>query len=115
MEEPYGDLGQFDPTGHAAVYLNHVCAASPIELRPCEPGEFGVVISRYHRVAGYDWIAIPLIPYLYSVEDASEVPVSVDKAQVAALRDAYRRKCLETLAPDDEDGRMPVGDWTQLA
>jgi len=36
MEEPYGDLGQFDPTGHAAVYLNHVCAASPIELRPCE-------------------------------------------------------------------------------
>ena len=32
MEEPYGDLGQFDPTGHAAVYLNHVCAASPIEL-----------------------------------------------------------------------------------
>jgi len=49
------------------------------------------------------------------VEDASEVPVSVDKAQVAAPRDAYRRNCLETLAPDDEDGRMPVGDWTQWA
>jgi hypothetical protein len=114
MEEPYGDLGQFDPTGHAAVYLNHICAASPIELRPCEPGEFGVVISRYHRIGGYDWIAIPLIPYLYAVEDASQAPVSVDKAQVAALRDAYRRKYLETLAPDDNGGRTPGGDWTQL-
>jgi hypothetical protein len=114
MEEPYGDFGAFNPTGHSAVYLNHVCATSPIELRPCGPGEFGVVISRYHRVAGYDWIAVPLIPYLYSVEDASQVPASVDKAQVAALRDAYRRNHFETLAPDDKNGNAPVGDWTQL-
>ena len=114
MEEPYGDFGSFNPTGHAAVYLSHICAATPIELRPCDPGEFGVVISRYHKVAGYDWIAIPLIPYLYSVDDASQVPVSVDKADVAALRDAYRRKYLENLAPDDPDGKTPGGEWTQL-
>jgi hypothetical protein len=114
MEEPYGDLGAFDPTGHAAVYLNHVCAASPIELRACGPGEFGAVISRYHRIGGYDWIAIPLIPYLYSVENAGEVPLSVDKEQVAELRDAYRRKHLEMLAPDTGQGRAPAGDWTQL-
>jgi hypothetical protein len=50
MEEPYGDFGAFNPTGHAAIYLNHVCAASPTELRPCQPGELGVVISRYHRI-----------------------------------------------------------------
>ena len=114
MEEPYGDLGKFDPTGHAAVYLSHVCAASPTELRVCQPGEFGAVISRYHRIDGYDWIAIPLIPYLYAVEDAKDVPDSVDKNQVAALRDAYRRRHLEDLAPDDSNGGMPKGDWTQL-
>jgi hypothetical protein len=114
MEEPYGDFGAFNPTGHAAVYLNHVCAASPIELRACGPGEFGVVISRYHKIDGYDWIAVPLIPYLYAVEDAGEVPVSVDKAQVAALRDWYRRKHLEGLAPDDRNGAAPAGEWTQL-
>jgi hypothetical protein len=114
MEEPYGDLGAFDPAGHTAVYLNHVCAASPIRLRACQPGEFGVVLGRYHRIDGYDWIAIPLIPYLYSVDDAQDVPASVDRAQVAALRDAYRRKYLESLAPDDKDGRAPTGDWTQL-
>jgi hypothetical protein len=114
MEEPYGTFGAFNPTGHAAVYLNHICAASPTELRPCRAGEFGVVISRYHRMRGYDWIAIPIIPYLYAVDDASQVPGTVDKAQVAALRDAYRRAHLEELAPDNPQGLAPDGDWNQL-
>jgi hypothetical protein len=63
---------------------------------------------------GYDWIAIPLIPYLYSVDDAHDVPASVDRAQVAALRDAYRRTYLEALAPDDKEERAHAGDWTQM-
>jgi hypothetical protein len=114
MEESYGDFGAFSPTGHAAVYLNHVCAASPTELRVCRPGEYGVVISRYHKIDGLDWIAIPIIPYLYAVDDTSEVPLSVNKEQVAALRDAYRRAHLETLAPDRRGGSTPGGEWIQL-
>lgn len=114
MEEPYGDLGKLTPTGHSAVYLNHICAASPTELRPCRPGESGVVISRYHRIDKLDWVAIPLIPYLYAVNDIGDVPQSVDPAQVDALRDAYRRKYLQTLAPDDPQGREPKGEWTEL-
>jgi hypothetical protein len=114
MEEPYGDFGAMNPTGHAAVYLNHICAESPTELRSCRPGEWGVVISRYHKVHGYDWIAIPLIPYLYAVDDVAQVPMTVDKAQVAALRDKYRREHLEALAPDDRNGNTPNGEWTQL-
>jgi len=114
MEEPYGDFGAMNPTGHSAIYLNHICAASPTELRPCRPGESGVVISRYHKVGGLDWVAIPLIPYLYAVEDVTQVPQSVDKAQVAALRDAYRRKHLLELAPNGSDGRTPKGEWTEL-
>lgn len=39
MEEPYGEFGFFNPTGHSAVYLNHVCAESPVKLRTCRPGE----------------------------------------------------------------------------
>jgi hypothetical protein len=114
MEEPYGEFGAFNPTGHSAVYLNHVCATSPTELRVCGPGERGVVISRYHKIDGYDWIAMPLIPYLYAVDDAAQVPQSVDKETVAALRDTYRREHLEALAPDDRKGRAPQGEWTQL-
>ncbi|HXE06798.1 MAG TPA: hypothetical protein VN612_02800 [Acidobacteriaceae bacterium] len=114
MEEPYGTFGAFNPTGHAAVYLNRVCAETPTQLRPCGPGEYGVVISRYHKIHGYDWIAVPLIPYLYAVDNASDVPASINKSQVAELRDAYRRAHLESLAPDDRHGRAPRGEWTQL-
>jgi len=114
MEEPYGAFGAMNPTGHAAVYLNHVCADSPTILRPCHDGEYGVVISRYHKIDGYDWIAIPLIPYLYAVDSANDIPASVDRAQVAQLRDAYRREHLLSLAPDGKNGGLPKGEWTQL-
>ena len=114
LEEPYGHFGAFNPTGHAAVYLNHVCAETPTRLRMCRPGEFGVVISRYHKIAGYDWIAIPLIPYLYAVDSPDQIPDSVDREQVAAIRDAYRREHLLALAPDNRHGQAPGGEWTEL-
>jgi hypothetical protein len=114
MEEPYGAFGAMNPTGHAAVYLNHVCADSPTALRPCRDGEFGVVISRYHKIDGYDWIAIPLVPYLYAVDAVSDIPTEVDKQQVTALRDAYRRTHLIDLAPDSSKGGPPKGEWTEL-
>src|ERR1700742_3537844 len=114
MEEPYGKFGAMNPTGHAAVYFNRICADSPTLLRVCHQGEDGVVISRYHKIDGYDWIAIPLVPYLYAVESVNDVPVSVNKAQVAAIRDKYRRDHLLALAPDSKQGAMPKGEWTQL-
>jgi len=114
LEEPYGTFGGMNPTGHAAIYLSRVCAASPLSLRRCNPGERGVVISRYDRVAGHDWIAIPLLPYLYAVDQPDQVPRSVAPEGVAALRDAYRRGNLEEIAPDADNGSTPRGDWTQL-
>ena len=114
MEEPYGAFGAMNPTGHAAVYLNHVCADSPTVLRACHDGEYGVVISRYHKIDGYDWIAIPLIPYLYAVDSVGEIPASVDKAQAEAFRDAYRKAHLYDLAPDNKKGETPKGEWTEL-
>jgi hypothetical protein len=114
LEEPFGTFGGMNPTGHAAVYLSRVCAASPHSLRLCHEGEQGVVISRYHRVGGYDWLAIPVIPYLYAVDQAEDVPEAVDENMVASLRDEYRRKYLEDIVPDESDGSAPEGDWIQL-
>src|SRR5580658_1669869 len=73
LEQPFGVFGALNPTGHAALYLERVCADSPIHLRPCEPGEYGVVISPYKAMGGYVWGAIPLIPYLYAVDDPAQV------------------------------------------
>src|SRR6267143_5611166 len=89
LEEPYGKLGFFTATGHAAVYLSGVCADSPLVLRPCAPGELGAVISRYDGVGGYDWVAIPLIPYLYAVQKPEDIPLFVDPKMVNFLRDQY--------------------------
>jgi hypothetical protein len=114
LEEPYGAFGGMTPTGHSAIYLSRVCADTPVSLRRCRPDEQGVVLSRYHRISGFDWIAIPPIPYLYAVERADQAPESVTPEGVAALRDAYRRAHLKELAPDDSDGSTPDGDWTQL-
>lgn len=114
LEQPYGGLGHVNPTGHSAIYLNHVCAATPLELRPCEPGELGVVISRYDGIGHYDWLAIPLLPYLYAVDSPAEIPQRVDKAEEDKLRDAYRRKYLEDVAPDTADGKAPGGNWYEL-
>ena len=114
LEEPYSYDGAFAGTGHAAVYLDHVCAASPVKLRACAPGEQGVVISRYKAIAGYDWIAIPLVPYLYAVERRDDIPLFADARLVAFLRDQYRRKYLESLAPDRPDGGAPAGNWYEL-
>jgi hypothetical protein len=114
LEEPYGKMGFFTATGHAAVYLSGVCADSPVTLRRCAPGEFGAVLSRYDGVAGYDWLAIPLIPYLYGVERAEDVPLFADAKMVSLLRDRYRRKYLEAFAPDLNDGETPGGNWYEL-
>jgi hypothetical protein len=114
MEEPYGAFGTFNPTGHAAIYFNRICADSPSTLRPCRDGEFGVVISRYHKIDGYDWLAVPLVGYLYAVDEPSEIPSTVDREQVAVLRDAYRKKHLLELAPDSRKGGTPKGEWTEL-
>jgi hypothetical protein len=118
MEEPYAKFGAFNPTGHAAIYLNHICAESPTRLRPCRAGEPGVVISRYHNIQNYDWLAIPLVPYLYAVERVEDVPSIADAALAANLRDRYRREHLLALAPDvvagKRAGEAPDGEWTQL-
>jgi len=114
LGEPYSYDGAFAGTGHAAIYLSGVCAESPVVLRPCAPGETGIVLSRYRGIGGYDWLAIPLIPYLYAVEKEEEIPLFADKKLVAFLRDRYRRDHLEAIVPDLPNGSTPDGAWYQL-
>jgi hypothetical protein len=114
LEEPYGKLGFFTATGHAAVYFTGICAETPLKLRRCAPGELGAVISRYDGIGGHDWVAIPLIPYLYAVEQPEDIPLFADPKMAAFLRDRYRRKHLETIAPDLGDGVTPGGNWYEL-
>jgi hypothetical protein len=114
MEEPYGFFGMLNPTGHNAVYLERVCAETPVKLRRCNAGEFGAVIARYQGINGYDWVAIPLIPYLYSVENAGDVPAKVDRDTVRRMRLRYRETHLQDLGEGLSAGSVVRGGWTQL-
>jgi hypothetical protein len=114
LEEPYSYDGALAGTGHAAVYLTRVCATTPTVLRRCQSGEAGVVLSRYHHIGGYDWIAVPLIPYLYAVEKPEHIPLFTDSKLETSLRDRYRRKFLQDIVPDGPSGDTPAGDWYEL-
>jgi hypothetical protein len=114
MEEPYGFFGTVNPTGHNAVYFERICAETPVKLRRCEPGELGAVIARYEGIDGYDWVAIPLLPYLYSVENPADVPTHVDRETVERLRSLYHEQHLQDLGEDIKPGNLFEGGWAQL-
>src|SRR5208337_3651833 len=97
MEEPYGFFGTLNPTGHNAIFFERICAETPVKLRRCQAGEMGAVIARYQGIDSYDWVAIPLVPYLYSVENPSDVPAHVDRETVTRLRNHYREAHLLSL------------------
>ncbi|WP_291983958.1 hypothetical protein [Luteitalea sp.] len=112
LAEPYGRAAGFNPTGHVGVYLTRVCADTPTSLRRCRDGEVGAVVSRYNKVGDFDWAAVPLLPYLYGVTQAADVPVTTTPADVRALREAYRQAHLRDLIPDDVATRHQR--WWQL-
>jgi hypothetical protein len=114
MEEPYGFFGTLNPTGHTAIYFARICADTPVQLRHCNAGETGTVISRYQGIAGYDWVAMPLLPYFYSVEYVSDVPDHVYRATVRRLRDRYHEDHLGALGQGVFEGNIVHGGWTQL-
>ncbi|MGD0939614.1 MAG: hypothetical protein ABR905_07860 [Terracidiphilus sp.] len=114
MEEPYGFFGALNPTGHDAIYFARICAETPIKLRRCAADEPGSVFTRYQGIAGYDWVAMPLIAYLYSVEDPSAVPARADRKTVTRLREQYHEAHLLSLGKDLPEGGTFKRGWNQL-
>jgi hypothetical protein len=113
VEEPYGFFGSVNPTGHSAIYLNRVCAESPTLLRRCQPGETGVVISRYSGIRTLDWVAIPLLPYLYAVEQPADVPRWAESDSITEMRKEYAEAHLTSLVSASE-GYDTKNVWPQL-
>ena len=120
LSEPFGSFGTMMPVGHAGVYLDRVCADTPVHLHPCQPGEMGIVLSRYHhlgrnhRVDDFDWLAIPILPFLYGVDRPDQVPRFMTLPQEATLREQYRLQHLRQIVPDGDDGGpAPKGEWVE--
>jgi len=116
--EPYGSFGTMMPVGHTALYFDHLCADIPTSLHPCVAGEQGVVAARYHRVGDLDWLATPIIPFLYGVDDPEQTPTFVTPQIRAEIRERYRKAHLEPIVPSrfDASGQELTpkqGEWME--
>jgi hypothetical protein len=114
--EPYGSFGTMLPVGHAVVYLDRVCADNPLKLRMCRPDEpTGVVVSRYHHLLEYDWMASPVMEYLYAVERPEDVPTFVTAESESALRERFRENYLRSVIPDGSEHQVQDDEWYETA
>ncbi len=114
--EPFGNFGTMMPVGHTAIYLDHLCADGPLKLRECLPGEpEGVVVARYHRIGQSDWIASPVLEFLYATQDLSSIPTYVTPELAWDLRQRYRQKYLEALVPDGTERDKATDEWWETA
>jgi hypothetical protein len=103
--EPFGRYGTMMPLGHTAVYLDRVCADGPLHVRMCRAGEQpGVVLARYHAIGPYDWLAVPVMEFLYATERVEDVPRYATPELVWELRERYRQQELRSIVPDGTQG-----------
>lgn len=72
------------------------------------------MIARYQGIAGYDWVAMPLVPYLYSLESTTNVPSRVGRETVRRLRDRYREQHLGMLGANLFAGNPVRGRYSLL-
>ncbi len=112
--EPFGNFGTMMPVGHTTLYLDRACADGPLKLRMCRPGELpGVAIARYDHLGPYDWIATPIFDFLYGVSEAKSIPAYATPANIAALREQYRRQHLEAVFPDGTEHLKHSDEWVE--
>ena len=108
--EPFGNFGTMMPLGHTAIYLDRVCADGPLKVRMCHAGEpQGVVLSRYYAIGKYDWLATPVMQFLYATDRPAEIPTYATSESIWAMREQYREHFLREIVPDGTQG-VPDGE-----
>lgn len=116
LHEAIGASGEETSAGHAAIYFSNLCSDGPLNLRLCRPGETGVVISAYPEWGTdkpYKWLALPLLTYLYGVDDGQDIPLYTNGKVRRLLRTTARRKYFKDIVAEPTDGSWPKGRWTE--
>jgi len=117
LHESLGMSGESTAAGHAAIYLSNICSDDGLQLRACRLGESGVVLATYPQLgtnSNYEWLALPLLPYLYGVEQEQEIPLYTNGEMRTLLREKYRRERWSHLVPAGTAATPPPGRWQQI-
>jgi hypothetical protein len=114
--EPFGNFGTMMPVGHTAVFIDRACADGPLKIRMCRPDEpQGVVVARYHQVGQYDWLASPVMEFLYATERPEDVLSYATIDNSWDLRQIYRRTFLRNIVPDGKEYDKATNEWWESA
>jgi len=104
-------------SGHSGVYFSHICAASPVELRLCSPGEEGAVISTYGDFGqdyDFEWNIVPLSVYLYGVENFEDRPLFASAQIKNLLEERYRATSLVSYCSGPSCATSNKGQWRAM-
>ena len=71
----------------------------------------GVVLARLNAIQPLDWIASPVMAFLYGVDDPEQVLPYATAADVEALQQDYRQRHLLSLFPDDVEKTKASDEW----
>jgi hypothetical protein len=114
--EPFGNFGTMMPVGHTAIYLDHLCADGPLKLRKCTANEpQGVVIARYHRIGNIDWIASPVMQFLYATDRPEDVPEYMTPELAWEMRQTYRQHYMGDIVPNGREKDKATDEWWETA
>jgi hypothetical protein len=110
--EPFGSFGEMMPTGHVSLYLDRVCADGPVRVRMCRPDEpQGVVIARLNAIGPLDWLASPVMEFLYGTNDPAKVLTYATARDLDDLQQIYRRRNLWEQFPDEVEHKKRYDEW----
>ena len=125
----YGDVGvvlnesldtsvaRITGSGHSAVYFSRICAASPIKLRLCLPGEQGSVMSNYTTLGEdqpFEWNVVPLSVYLYGVENPRYRPIVGSQKIKRVLEERYRENYLAEYCASESCQSSNKAEWREM-
>lgn len=118
VHEAKGFSGEMTGSGHISVYISELCTDPPLVLRQCKSNEVrGAVISSYLGFGAkteYEWFAIPILNYLYGIDNAEQIPLYSNRKIRDFLRESNRAKYLGKLIPRLPNEKLPAGRWTEL-
>ena len=112
--EPFGSFGDLMPTGHVSLYLDRVCADGPVRVRMCRPDELqGVVIARLNAIGPLDWLASPVMDFLYGTSDPAGIMTHPTARDLDDLQQIYRRQHLWQQFPDRLEQTKTYNEWSE--
>lgn len=118
LSEPLGDgASGWTGSGHSAVYFSRICPASPVEMRLCEAGEHGSVLSNYENLGEdqpYEWNLVPLNVFLYGVEDAQDRPLFASQQLRQKLQHRFWERNLSPVCTTSSCGENLRAQWRNM-